>query len=331
MDNNIAIELRHVSKIYRLKSSERDPETGKKYRNFYALKDISFQIEKGHVVGILGTNGSGKSTLSLLLAEIAFPDEGELTVNGEQALVSISTGLKSQLTGVENIRLKGAMLGLPKKRIDEVIEGVIEFSEIGEFMYQPVKKYSSGMKSRLGFSINLCLDPDIMIIDEALSVGDKAFAKKCMARMLELKNSGKTIVFISHSLGTVRNFCDSCIWLEGGTLREVGPSAEVCQHYYDYAESISALSKADKKAFLDGKFATRLEKDAKKTAKKKKKKDAAEEADEPKIKKASKTKTSSEKKSSTKKKGTKKTKKSSDESAQTKSEPVKEAEEQDDA
>ena len=133
-------------------------------KRFYALKDISFQIPKGEVVGILGTNGSGKSTMSVILAGISEIDEGEMIVNGEQALIAINTGLNQQLTGLENIELKGALLGLSKKRIQEITDGVIEFAEIGDFLYQPVKKYSSGMKSRLGFSINLCLNPDIIIV-----------------------------------------------------------------------------------------------------------------------------------------------------------------------
>ena len=167
MDSNIAIEARHASKIYELRSKEKKSDV-----KFYALKDLNFEIKKGQVVGILGTNGSGKSTMSIILAGICDPDEGEIIVNGTQALIAINTGLNAQLTGLENIELKGALLGLSKKRIEEIKEGVINFAEIGDFLYQPVKKYSSGMKSRLGFSINLCLDPDIMIVDEAFSVGD---------------------------------------------------------------------------------------------------------------------------------------------------------------
>ena len=169
--------------------------------------------------------------MALVLSGIASPDEGEIFVNGEQSLVAINTGLNKQLTGLENIQLKGALLGLKKEQIQEIVDGVIEFAEIGDFLYQPVKKYSSGMKSRLGFSINLCLNPDILIIDEALSVGDKGFAKKCLGRMNELKDEGKTIIFISHSLPQVREFCDSAMWLEGGRMKEYGPIDEVCSPY----------------------------------------------------------------------------------------------------
>lgn len=194
---DIAIEFKHVAKIYKLKRKDKDVKKDEKTQFFYALKDLSFQVKKGQVLGILGTNGSGKSTMALVLSGIASPDEGEIIVNGEQALVAINTGLNKQLTGLENIELKGALLGLSKKRVQDIVDGVIEFAEIGDFLYQPVKKYSSGMKSRLGFAINLCLDPEIMIIDEALSVGDKSFAQKCLDRMQELKEEGKTIVFIS--------------------------------------------------------------------------------------------------------------------------------------
>ena len=233
MEKECAIEFKQVSKIYSLKSKDKKHLTDKR---FYALKKISFRIPKGEVVGILGTNGSGKSTMSIILAGISEVDEGEMIVNGEQALIAINTGLNQQLTGLENIQLKGALLGLSKKRIQEITDGVIEFAEIGDFLYQPVKKYSSGMKSRLGFSINLCLNPDILIVDEALSVGDKGFAQKCIDKMKSLKKEGKTIVFISHSLPQVRDFCDTAMWIEGGMLKEYGEINEVCDHYATYVD-----------------------------------------------------------------------------------------------
>lgn len=255
MEKEYAIEFRHVSKIYSLKSKDKKNSNDKR---FYALKNINFKIPKGEVVGILGTNGSGKSTMSVILAGISEVDEGEMIVNGEQALIAINTGLNQQLTGLENIELKGALLGLSKKRIQEITNGVIEFAEIGDFLYQPVKKYSSGMKSRLGFSINLCLDPDILIVDEALSVGDKGFAQKCINKMKELKAQGKTIVFISHSLPQVRDFCDTAMWIEGGMLKEYGDINEVCDHYAQYVDYYNSLSNADKKKERDEKFNKRI-------------------------------------------------------------------------
>ena len=260
MNQEYAIEFNHESKIYTLKSKDKKH---KEDQRFYALKDINFKIPKGEVVGVLGTNGSGKSTMSIILAGISEIDEGEMIVNGEQSLIAINTGLNMQLTGMENIELKGALLGLSKKRIQEIKDGVIAFAEIGDFLYQPVKKYSSGMKSRLGFSINLCLDPDILIVDEALSVGDKGFAQKCINRMNDLKDEGKTIIFISHTLPQVRSFCNKAMWIEGGMLREYGDIDEVCDHYAEYVDYYNALSNEDKKKERDDKFNKRLLKDYK--------------------------------------------------------------------
>lgn len=253
-----AVELEHVSKIYKLQKKDGEPKrTGAE--SFYALRDISLKIKRGDVVGILGTNGSGKSTLSLVLSGISDIDEGTMKVYGEQALISINTGLNNQLTGLENINVKGALLGFNKKKIQEMTEGVIEFAELGDFLYQPVKKYSSGMKSRLGFSISLALDPDIFIIDEALSVGDKGFAKKCLDRMMKLRNEkDKTILFISHSLPQVREFCKTGLWIEGGKLVEMGPIDEVCDHYSDYVEKMNSMPGKEKKKMLDEKFKERL-------------------------------------------------------------------------
>ena len=194
----------------------------------------------------------------MILAGISQIDEGSMDIHGEQALVAINTGLNMQLTGLENINVKGALLGLTKKRIQEITEGVIEFAELGDFLYQPVKKYSSGMKSRLGFSISLYLDPDIIIVDEALSVGDKGFAQKCLNKMNELKKEGKTIIFISHSLPQVRDFCQKAMWIEGGELRRYGDVNEVCDEYGEYVDFYNSLKKKEKKKYNDEKFAKRI-------------------------------------------------------------------------
>lgn len=255
---NYAIKFEHVSKIYKLKKKNTGKVRSNETKRFYALKDISFEIPKGEVVGILGTNGSGKSTLSLILAGISEIDEGIIHINGEQSLVAINTGLNKQLTGLENINLKGALLGLSKKEIQQIIDGVIEFAELGDFLYQPVKKYSSGMKSRLGFSISIYLDPDIIIVDEALSVGDKGFAQKCLNKMNELKDNGKTIIFISHSLPQVRKFCQSAMWIEGGMLKEYGEVNEVCDHYGEYVDYYNSLTNKEKAKIRDKKFEKRI-------------------------------------------------------------------------
>lgn len=251
-----AVELEHISKIYKLKKKDAGPSGAER---FYALRDISLKIKKGDVVGILGTNGSGKSTLAQILAGISEIDEGNIAIHGEQALISINTGLNSQLTGLENISVKGALLGFNKKKIQEITDGVIEFAELGDFLYQPVKTYSSGMKSRLGFSISLALDPDILIVDEALSVGDKGFAKKCLKRMQQLRDErDKTILFISHSLPQVRGFCKTGLWIDGGRLKEMGEIDAVCDHYSDYVEELNDLPKKEKKKLLDEKLKDRI-------------------------------------------------------------------------
>lgn len=263
-NSNYAVEMNNVSKIYKLKKKE--GQKNGEHERFYALRDVSLKIEKGDVVGILGTNGSGKSTLSVILSGISDIDEGEMNINGEQALISINTGLNQQLTGLENINVKGALLGFNKKRIKEITEGVIEFAELGDFLYQPVKKYSSGMKSRLGFSISLALNPDIFIVDEALSVGDKAFAQKCLNRMKKLRDEeDKTILFISHSLPQVRDFCKTGIWIEGGKLIEMGEINEVCDHYAEYVDTLNKMNDKEKKKMLDDKFKQRLIIDEKKS------------------------------------------------------------------
>lgn len=251
-----AVIMENVSKIYKLKKKDGEKTPGQR---FYALKDISVKIKKGDVVGILGTNGSGKSTMSVILSGISDIDEGTLTINGEQAMISINTGLNQQLTGLENINVKGALMGFNKKRIQEITDGVIEFAELGDFLYQPVKKYSSGMKSRLGFSISLALNPDIFIVDEALSVGDKGFAQKCINRMMELRDKeDKTILFVSHSLPQVRSFCKTGMWIEGGKLIEYGDIETVSAHYEAYVNELNAMKDKDKKKMLADKFQSRL-------------------------------------------------------------------------
>lgn len=255
MKKDYAIKFQGVSKIYKLKSKDKKNKNSK---SFYALKDISFEIPKGEVVGILGTNGSGKSTLSMILSGISSANEGVVDINGEQALIAINTGLNKHLTGYENIVHKSALLGLSKSKIKELTDGVVEFAELGDFLYQPVKKYSSGMKARLGFAINMCLDPEIIIVDEALSVGDKGFANKCINKMLELKEQGKTIVFISHSLPQVKSFCDTGMWIEGGELREYGDIGTVSDHYSKFIDEYNKKSSNDKKKMTEERFNKRI-------------------------------------------------------------------------
>ena len=241
MNKEYAVILKNVSKIYNLK------QKNKKELKFYALKDVSFNIQKGEVVGILGTNGSGKSTLSSIISGISSGDSGKVIINGEQSLISINTGLNNQLTGIENIEYKGALLGLSKSEIKKITEGIKEFTELGKFLEQPVKNYSSGMKSRLGFGISIYLNPDIIIIDEALSVGDSSFEGKCINKIEEFKNAGKTIFFVSHSLTQVKKICNKGLWIEGGILKGYGDIDEISKEYSGYIEKLKKMTVEEKK------------------------------------------------------------------------------------
>lgn len=217
--------------------------------DFYALKDVSFKVEKGKSVGLIGVNGAGKSTLSNILSGVSIPTSGEIEINGEPAIIAIGSGLNNFLTGIENIEIKALMMGFDKERIEEIKHDVIEFAEIGEFINQPIRTYSSGMRSRLGFAISINIDPDIIIIDEALSVGDPTFTKKCLDKMNEFKERGKTIFFVSHSIGQVREFCDEAIWLEYGMIKEYGSTNEILPKYQEYLNMINKMNSEEKKKF----------------------------------------------------------------------------------
>lgn len=249
-----AIIVENVSKKYKLynTSQERlfDLLTPKEYGNdFYALKNVDFTAYKGEVVGFVGINGSGKSTLSNIIAGIVPQTSGEVKVNGETSLIAVAAGLKADLTGRDNIEMKLLMLGFNKKEIKELEPDIIEFSELGDFIDQPVKSYSSGMRSRLGFSISVNVDPEILIIDEALSVGDKAFAEKSLAKMNEFKEEGKTMIFVSHSIGQMKRFCTKILWLEFGQVKEYGEVNKVIANYEDFLSKWEKMSKKERAAY----------------------------------------------------------------------------------
>ncbi|ETI69171.1 teichoic acids export ABC transporter ATP-binding subunit TagH [Neobacillus vireti] len=249
-----SVSLKNVTKRYKMykKTSDKllDLALPSGYgKNFYALQNISFQAEQGDIIGIIGVNGAGKSTISNIISGIIPPSSGTIDIKGDAALISIGAGLNNQLSGRENIELKCLMLGFKKQEIQDLMPEIIDFAEIGEFIDQPVKKYSSGMKSRLGFAISVNIDPDILIIDEALSVGDKIFAQKCLDKMNSFKEKGKTIFFISHSIGQVKEFCQKALWLEAGEVRAYGPVEEVIPQYEKFIKEFNKMSKEEKKQF----------------------------------------------------------------------------------
>lgn len=245
------IIVKNVTKKYKLyaRTKERvlDLITPRSYgEDFYALADVSFEAFKGDAIGFIGVNGSGKSTLSNIIAGIVPETSGSIEVAGQTSLIAVAAGLKGDLTGRDNIELKCLMLGFSKDEIEAMEPDIIEFSELGKFIDQPVKSYSSGMKSRLGFAISVNVDPDILIIDEALSVGDKAFAEKCLDKMKEFKRQGKTMIFVSHSIGQMKQFCEKILWLEYGMVREYGPVKEVIPKYEAFLNQWKKMSKKDR-------------------------------------------------------------------------------------
>jgi teichoic acid transport system ATP-binding protein len=249
-----SVSFKNVTKKYKMykKTSEKllDLALPSGYgKDFFALQSISFWAEKGDIIGIIGVNGAGKSTLSNLISGVIPPTSGSIKVDGDAALISIGAGLNNQLTGRENIELKCLMLGFSKHQIQELMPEIIEFAEIGDFIDQPVKKYSSGMKSRLGFAISVNIDPDVLVIDEALSVGDKIFAQKCLDKMNSFKERGKTIFFISHSISQVKEFCQKALWLEAGEIKAYGPVEEVVPQYEQFIREYNKMTKEEKKQF----------------------------------------------------------------------------------
>lgn len=203
-------------------------------RFFYAIKNISFDIKKGETVGFVGTNGSGKSTLLKLAAEIINPTEGEIEVNGRlSALLELGAGFHFDLTGRENIRLGGSLLGLGAAEVEKITQDVIEFSELGDFIEIPVKHYSSGMFMRLAFSVAIHVLPEVLFIDEILAVGDQSFQDKCFRRLYDLKRSGVTMVIVSHDLRSLQNICDRLIWIHLGEMKMAGEPRQVLAAYTD--------------------------------------------------------------------------------------------------
>jgi len=216
------------------------------FKQFTALKDINITVNKGEVVGLMGLNGSGKSTLLKIIAGVMKPTTGKVTVKGSVApLIEVGAGFNPDLTGRENIFLNGYLLGFSKQYINEHMQEIIDFAELGEFIDVPLKNYSSGMKSRLGFSIATAVNPQILIVDEVLSVGDFKFQQKCHKKIQELMSGNTTVFIVSHNISQIRELCTRCIWLENGKIKMEGDAEDVCDAYLKGAKR--DIKKAKKK------------------------------------------------------------------------------------
>jgi ABC-type polysaccharide/polyol phosphate transport system ATPase subunit len=234
----IDIQLDRVSKQYKLRTPGRSPKPWysdpfrRRWSPMWALHNVSFQVRQGEALGIVGHNGAGKTTILKILSSITTPTSGEITVRGRMAaLVEVGSGFHPELTGRENINLHGAMLGMRRSEIRQKLDSIIEFSGVGQYIDVPVKRYSSGMYVRLGFSIAAHLNPDILLLDEVLAVGDAAFQAKCLDRLAELRRTGRTVVFISHDLAAVYRLCDRAILMDHGRVVADGPPRQVIDEY----------------------------------------------------------------------------------------------------
>lgn len=246
-----AVQVDHVSKLFLMERKKWYKfifSAFKKKQNHYfqALEDISFEVKGGECIGLIGLNGSGKSTLANLIAGHLSPTSGEIKRNGAASLLAINSGLKPNLTGIENIKLKMLLMDFKPAEINQRIQNIVEFTELHDFIYQPLKQYSSGMRAKLGFAIAIQTNPEILIIDEALSVGDQTFYQKCLQEIDRFKREGKTIFFVSHAANQVREISDRVAWLHYGQLKLFGESQEVCLEYSKFIHHFNKKSRSER-------------------------------------------------------------------------------------
>lgn len=253
MSNNIAVKVDHVSKFFKLPTeSTQSLRTSlvnrfrgiKGYKEQNVLKDISFEVEKGDFYGIVGRNGSGKSTLLKIISEIYIPEKGTVTIDGKLvSFIELGVGFNPELTGRENVYMNGAMLGFSTEEVDAMYDDIVEFAELGEFMNQKLKNYSSGMQVRLAFSVAIKAQGDILILDEVLAVGDEAFQRKCNDYFMERKHSGKTTILVTHDMNAVKKYCNKAVLIENGLVKVVGNPDDVANQYsLDNATDTKAMN-----------------------------------------------------------------------------------------
>ncbi|EOB3524448.1 ABC transporter ATP-binding protein [Enterococcus faecalis] len=239
--------LHSITKLYYV--GKKRNKRRKRYQYFEALNEITFSFEPGQCIGLVGLNGSGKSTLANILAGHLKETSGEVKFNGTTSLLAINSGLKPNLTGLENIRLKMLLMGFTNKEIIHRIDKVIEFTELYDFINKPLKQYSSGMRAKLGFGIAIQTDPDILIIDEALSVGDQTFYKKCLDEIEKFKQRKKTIFFVSHATSQIRDIADVVAWIHYGKLKKFGECKSVCLEYSKFIHHFNKLNQKEKSGY----------------------------------------------------------------------------------
>ena len=258
MNNGIAISVKNLTKVYHLYDKPQDrlkealnPFKKSYHHDFFAIENVSFEIKKGETVGIIGKNGAGKSTLLKMITGVLTPTSGHIEINGKVAsILELGAGFNPEMTGIENIYLYGTLTGFTKEEIDQKREAIASFADIGDFLYQPIKGYSCGMLARLAFASAINIDADILIVDEALSVGDMVFQAKCMAKMTSLMEEGVTVLFVSHDIHSVKTLCKQAVFIDKGKLIDFGDVGSVTDKYIEMnhcavAENLKELEKQD--------------------------------------------------------------------------------------